>query len=235
MGTTSLASDEDKRRALIRIRSENKWCTPAPKGSGASEESPETTPTTDPTPRGQQPLAELIGPLLGGTDDFRSDEKALKSLIGAADVKWLNGRARLASTYEWATFSQAPATDLRRCLIAAVLSNPEGMKVLAWFSAVRKTTEVNSVARDTVGQAPSHALRFATTQVPPGFDDEDLSSLLAQSLVAARDMPLSRGHAKLAARALRELYPDGVPESRADTVHGGGQSHHLGSTITRCS
>ena len=93
--------------------------------------------------------------------------------------------------------------------------------MFAWFSTERKTTEANSVARGTVDHVSSHALGFVTTQVPPEFDDEDLSSLLSQSLVAVR--------------ALWGLYPDDVPESRTETVHGGGRSHHLRSTITRCS
>ena len=70
---------------------------------------------------------------MGGTKDFRGGEKALKSLIGAADVKWLGGRARLTPTHEWPAFSQSPATDLRKCLIAAILSSPEGKKFLFYF------------------------------------------------------------------------------------------------------
>ena len=218
MGTTTLASDEDKRRAPMKIRAENKWYTPAPKGSGpgASEESSKTTPTTEPTASEQHPLAEFIGSLLGGTEDFRNDEKALKSLAGAGDAKWLNGRTRLAPTYERGTFSQSPATDLLKCLIAAVLSSPEGNRVFAWFSAERKTTEAGSVARGAVGNASSHALGFITTQAPPGFDDEELSSLLALSILPARDKSLSGGHVELAARALRELCPDGAPVLRTD-------------------
>ena len=71
----------------MKIHSENKWCTPAPEGFGASKELPETTPTTEPAASGQQSLVELIDPLLGGTNDFYSRGVALKSLIGAADAK----------------------------------------------------------------------------------------------------------------------------------------------------
>ena len=64
---------------------------------------------------GDRPLDDLISPLLGGTENFRSDEAALEGLIGAADVKWIGGRGRLAPTHEWGTFSKPPTTDLRHC------------------------------------------------------------------------------------------------------------------------
>ena len=80
----------------MKIRAENKWCTPAPKGFGAGRASPEAAASTATTTSLDRPLAELISPLLGGTENFRSDEVALESLIGVADVKWLEGRDRLA-------------------------------------------------------------------------------------------------------------------------------------------
>ena len=117
----------------------------------------------------------------------------------------------------------------------ATLSSPGRKRVFVWFSAERETTEANFSARDTVGHAPSHSLGFVTTQVSQCFDDGDLSSLLMQSLAAAKEKPLARGHSEMAIRALQELYQNGVSESRTGTVNGGGRPHHLGSTTTRCS
>ena len=111
---TPLASDENKQEALMKVRAENKWCTPALKGPGVGEASPEDAASTATTTRLHRPLAELISPLLGGTENSRSDEAALDSLIGAADVKWLEGRDRLAPTHEWDTVSRSTATDLQK-------------------------------------------------------------------------------------------------------------------------
>ena len=129
MGTTPLTSDEDKRGALLKIRPESKWCTPAPKGSGAPMEVTGAASITEPSVGGQQPLDRLIEPLLGGTEDFRSDETAMEDLVGAADATWFRGRTRLASTYGWSTFSQSHDTDILKCLIAAILNSPDGRMV----------------------------------------------------------------------------------------------------------
>ena len=46
LGTTPLATDEDKREAPDKIRAVDKWCTLAPKGPGASEAPPESAETS---------------------------------------------------------------------------------------------------------------------------------------------------------------------------------------------
>ena len=83
--------------------------------------------------------------------------------------------------------------------------------------------------------ASAHALGFVTTNVSPGLDDEDFDFLLAQGLLVAKERSLSPGHTELASRALRELWPDGIPRFRVATRYGGGQSHHLGSEVVRGS
>ena len=86
--------------------------------------------------------------------------------------------------------------------------------MFAWLRTKHETAEPNSAARDTVDHASAHALAFVTANVPTGLDDEDLGFLLAQGFLTAGKRSLSPGHAEVAAQALRELYPEGVPKSR---------------------
>ena len=83
--------------------------------------------------------------------------------------------------------------------------------MFAWLRTERETTEPNSAARGTVGHASAHVPAFVTTNAPPGLDDENLGFLPAQGFFTAEKRSLSPGHAELAALALRELYPEGVP------------------------
>ena len=183
-------------------------------------------------------MNDLIGPLLGGTKDFRSDEAALEDLIGAADVKWFHDRERLAPTHDWGPYSSSPATELRQCLIAAVLRSPEGEKVFAWLGDKREATAPGSPARGVADHTFTHVLAFVHDKhppPPPGFDDEDLGFLRAQGLPTAKMRSLAPGHAELASQVLQELYPGGTPEAKPGTQYGGGRSHHLGSEGARGS
>ena len=85
LGAPPLVSEEDKRDALARIRSDNKWCTPAPSGSGSGEVSLDAAASAATVTHEGSPLNGLINPLPNGTKDFRSGEAALEGLIGAAE------------------------------------------------------------------------------------------------------------------------------------------------------
>ena len=228
LGVPALSTHEDKRSALAKFCSESKWCTPAPKVTGSSDVPHDPTSVAETSTEKDRPLRDLISPLIDGAEDFRGDETALEALIGAVDIKWFEGRERLAPTRDWGTFSSSAATDLRQCLISALMMSPEGEKVFSWFRDRRAGTPRGSPERDVIDHASTHAPGFVTTNVPPGFDDEDIKFILALGLLIAKERSLSPGHAELSSHTLRELWSGGVTEARRTTQCGGGRSHQSG-------
>ena len=89
--------------------------------------------------------------------------------------------------------------------------------MFAWLRTRHEATEPNSAARDTVDHTSTHVIAFVMTNAHPGPDNEDLGFLLAQGFFTAEKRFLSPGHAELASQALRELYPEGVPEAKPIT------------------
>ena len=112
---------------------------------------------------------------LGRTKNSRLDEGSLVSPVGAAGVKWLEGRTCLAPTHDRGAYGDSHATDTHKSLSAAVIYSPGARSVFGWSRAEREDTGApGTMAQRDVDRVSSHALGYVTSRLPAGFNDEEL-------------------------------------------------------------
>ena len=196
---------ESKQERLDFLRNRNNWSSTAPKAAGVCNDDP----SVDPDPDGDAPLKQLLDPLYESLYDFRTDEKNLSDLVGDVDVSWLAGRSAMTKRRRWNIYMPDDGTKFRDCLEAAITGSEPGRRVFDWLDKERESTKDGTVERSRVDHAYSHTLAFAVHNIPPGLNDEAISSVLARAFLTVKSQAIDPHHIEIASRAFIDLYGSG--------------------------
>ena len=86
-----------------------------------------------------------------------------------------------------------------------------GRYIFQWLDSEQAKTEDDTPGRVYIYHADSHTLAFAVHNLPPGLNDEAVSSVLAEAFLTVEAKSLGSNHIDIATRAFVELYTDGTP------------------------